>query len=156
MAGTAEGDAAELLGALDAVIRAERGLAGQLSDRAGIHETGLRALAQISDTGYATATELSGYLSLTSGAVTNLVDRLAAAGLVERRPNPSDRRGSLILLSPAGEAVIADARERYATVLRAVHAATGVDLTSVLNDVATGLLQQGAAMESEEDAAGNA
>ena len=156
MAGTADGDAAELLGALDAVIRAERGLAGQLSDRAGIHETGLRALAQISDTGYATATELSGYLGLTSGAVTNLVDRLAAAGLVERRPNPSDRRGSLITLSTTGERVIADARARYATVLRSVQAATGVDLTSVLNDVATGLLQQGAAVESEDDDAESA
>lgn len=144
MTGTADGDAAELIAAFDAVVRADRGLFGQLSARAGIHDTALRALAQISDTGYSTATELSGYLGLTSGAVTNMVDRLTDAGLVERRPNPNDRRGSLILLSPAGESVVADVRQRYAEVLLAVPVPAGVDLRSVLNDVATGLLQQGA------------
>lgn len=149
MAGTAD-DAAELLAAFGAVVRAEKGLVGQISTRAGIHETGLRALTLIDDTGYSTATELAGYLGLTSGAVTNMVDRLTDAGLVERRPNPSDRRGSLIMLSPAGEGVIADARERYATVLRQVSATVGVDLTSVFNDVATGLLHQAADADPAE------
>lgn len=144
MAGTADDEAGDLLAAFDAVVRAEKGLVGQLSARAGIHETGMRALTLVNDTGYSTATELAGYLGLTSGAVTNMVDRLADAGLVERRPNPSDRRGSLIVLSPAGEAVVTGTRERYATVLREVSATMGVDLTNVFNEVATGLLQQSA------------
>ncbi|OIH95470.1 MarR family winged helix-turn-helix transcriptional regulator [Curtobacterium sp. MCBA15_001] len=147
--GTAEDEAGDLLAAFDAVVRAEKGLVAQLSARAGIHDTGMRALALVDDTGYSTATELAGYLGLTSGAVTNMVDRLTDAGLVERRPNPSDRRGSLIMLSPAGEDVIAGARKRYATVLREVSASTGVDLTSVFNDVATGLLQQAASDVAE-------
>lgn len=142
MTGTADDEVGDLLAAFDAVVRAEKGLVARLSALAGIHETGMRALALISDTGYSTATELAGYLGLTSGAVTNLVDRLSAAGLVERRPNPSDRRGSLIALSPAGEDVIAGSRKRSATVLREVSASVGVDLTSVFNDLATGLLQQ--------------
>ncbi|WIB60091.1 MarR family transcriptional regulator [Curtobacterium sp. MCLR17_007] len=144
MAGTADDEAGDLLAAFDAVVRAEKGLVGQLSARAGIHETGMRALTLVNDTGYSTATELAGYLGLTSGAVTNMVDRLADAGLVERRPNPSDRRGSLIVLSPAGEAVVTGTRERYATVLREVSTTMGVDLTNVFNEVATGLLQQSA------------
>lgn len=149
MTDTTTDDAGELLAAFDAVVRAEKGLVGQLSARAGIHETGMRALALVNDTGYSTATELAGYLGLTSGAVTNMVDRLTDAGLVERRPNPADRRGSLIMLSPAGEDVIAGARQRYAAVLREVSATVGVDLTSVFNDVATGLMQQSAATEPQ-------
>lgn len=152
MVGTADDEAGDLLAAFDAVVRAEKGLVAQLSAHAGIHETGMRALALVEDTGYSTATELAGYLGLTSGAVTNMVDRLTDAGLVERRPNPSDRRGSLIMLSPAGADVIAGARKRYATVLREVSASTGVDLTSVFNDVATGLLQQAASDVAETTA----
>ena len=39
---------------------------------------------------------------VTSGTMTNRVDRLAAKGLVERLPDPSDRRGVLVRLSPEG------------------------------------------------------
>lgn len=40
---------------------------------------------------------------LTTGGVTRLVDRMAAAGLVERAEDPSDRRGRLVRLTPLGE-----------------------------------------------------
>lgn len=39
---------------------------------------------------------------VTSGTMTNRVDRLAARGLVERLPDPSDRRGVLVQLTTAG------------------------------------------------------
>ncbi|GGC16423.1 MarR family winged helix-turn-helix transcriptional regulator [Cellulomonas carbonis] len=39
---------------------------------------------------------------VTSGTMTNRIDRLAARGLVERRPAPADRRGVLVRLTPAG------------------------------------------------------
>lgn len=39
---------------------------------------------------------------VTSGAITNRVDRMAARGLVERLPDPEDRRGVRIRLTPAG------------------------------------------------------
>jgi DNA-binding MarR family transcriptional regulator len=39
---------------------------------------------------------------VTSGTMTNRVDRLAARGLVERLPDPADRRGVLVQLTPAG------------------------------------------------------
>jgi DNA-binding MarR family transcriptional regulator len=35
-------------------------------------------------------------------SVTNAVDRLEAAGLVERQPHPSDRRATLVALTPDG------------------------------------------------------
>ncbi len=40
---------------------------------------------------------------LTTGGVTRLVDRMEAAGLVERVPDPGDRRGRLVRLTHLGE-----------------------------------------------------
>ncbi|MBB4929718.1 DNA-binding MarR family transcriptional regulator [Lipingzhangella halophila] len=40
---------------------------------------------------------------VTSGTMTNRIDRLAAAGLVHRRPDPADKRGVLVRLSPEGQ-----------------------------------------------------
>src|SRR5579872_4641823 len=39
---------------------------------------------------------------VTSGTMTNRVDRLAEAGLVRREPDPRDRRGVLVTLTDAG------------------------------------------------------
>lgn len=41
-------------------------------------------------------------LIVTSGTVTNRIDQLAKHGLVERLPDPTDRRGVLVTLTPAG------------------------------------------------------
>src|SRR3954452_10895499 len=48
---------------------------------------------------------------VTSGTMTNRVDRLAARGLVERLPDPSDRRGVLVRLTPDGRSTVDDAFE---------------------------------------------
>jgi DNA-binding MarR family transcriptional regulator len=39
---------------------------------------------------------------VTSGTMTNRIDRLAAAGLVRREPDPTDRRGVLVILTGPG------------------------------------------------------
>jgi DNA-binding MarR family transcriptional regulator len=43
---------------------------------------------------------------VTSGTMTNRVDRLAARGYVERYPDPADRRGVLVRLTPEGKATV--------------------------------------------------
>ena len=53
--------------------------------------------------------DIADTLSITVGGTSKLVDRIEAAGLCERRPNPDDRRSSLISLTPAGERRRADA-----------------------------------------------
>ena len=40
---------------------------------------------------------------VTSGTMTNRVDRLAAAGLVRREPDPRDKRGVLVTLTDQGQ-----------------------------------------------------
>ena len=49
------------------------------------------------------AGELSKMLMLSSGAMTNRLDRMASAGLVRRLPDANDRRGVLIELTDKGE-----------------------------------------------------
>ena len=43
---------------------------------------------------------------VTSGTMTNRVDRLAARGLVERDLHPGDKRGVLVRLTPAGRLAV--------------------------------------------------
>ena len=51
---------------------------------------------------------------VTSGTMTNRIDRLAAAGLVYREPDPRDRRGVLVTLSERGRTVVDAASHRPA------------------------------------------
>src|SRR6478609_1343015 len=46
---------------------------------------------------------------VTSGTMTNRVDRLTARELVQRLPDPRDRRGVIVRLTPAGRATVDDA-----------------------------------------------
>jgi DNA-binding MarR family transcriptional regulator len=48
---------------------------------------------------------------VTSGTMTNRVDRLTARGLVERTPSPTDRRGVLVGLTQAGKRAVDGAFE---------------------------------------------
>lgn len=70
-----------------------------LATSAGISETDLDALEHLEADGPLTQRELGRRLSITSGAVTMLIDRLEAAGWVRRGPHPTDRRYVLIALT---------------------------------------------------------
>ena len=48
---------------------------------------------------------------VTSGTMTNRIDRLALRGLVERLPAPADRRGVLVSLTPSGRSRVDAALE---------------------------------------------
>ena len=70
-----------------------------VGERLGVNVTDMECLALIFFKGLATPSELARYTGLTSGATTAMLDRLERARLVERRPNPRDRRGTLIALT---------------------------------------------------------
>lgn len=53
-----------------------------------------------------TPTQLYAATMVSSGGMTNRLDRLEQAGLIERRPNPEDRRGTLVAISKKGLALI--------------------------------------------------
>jgi len=46
---------------------------------------------------------------VTSGTMTNRIDRLEARGLVQREPDPTDRRGVRVVLTDAGRTCVDDA-----------------------------------------------
>jgi DNA-binding MarR family transcriptional regulator len=73
----------------------------------------------------APASELQRALTLTSGGMTRRLDRLEERGLLERIPDPADRRAWLIRLTKAGKALAQKIRDDHKT---APHSADG-DLT---------------------------
>jgi DNA-binding MarR family transcriptional regulator len=58
-------------------------------------------------------TRLMSVTMLSSGGITKRLDHLAEAGLVERRPDPADRRGTLVRLTRRGKAIIDRAIEAH-------------------------------------------
>jgi len=86
-----------------------------LASGAGISPADLDALEHLEADGPLTQRQLGDRLSLTSGAITMLVDRLERGGWVRRRPHPTDRRYVLVELSP-------QAAERTPGGLAAYHA----------------------------------
>jgi DNA-binding MarR family transcriptional regulator len=72
-----------------------------MSEWAGLNVTDMECLRLLFQKGVATPSELSRFTGLTSGATTAMLDRLEKAGLIERRPNPDDRRGTLIVPAPS-------------------------------------------------------
>jgi DNA-binding MarR family transcriptional regulator len=77
--------------------------AAAMARRTGLGLSEMAALEHLQHShGGLTPTELGRRLSLSSGAITALVDRLERTGHVERRPNPADRRSSVVLPVPAG------------------------------------------------------
>jgi DNA-binding MarR family transcriptional regulator len=58
-------------------------------------------------------THLYETVMISSGGMTNRLDCLERAGLVERRPDPNARRGKLIALTDAGKRVIDETIDRH-------------------------------------------
>jgi DNA-binding MarR family transcriptional regulator len=62
-----------------------------------------------------TSRQLGERTKLDSATLTGLLDRLEAMGLVERRPNPADRRAILICLTKKGKKIASEVHETIQT-----------------------------------------
>lgn len=82
----------ELWNAVDARLRAEHDLP--------LHK--FEPMQVIAETSDCRVYDIAGELSLTTGGVSKLVDSIEASGYCKRRPNPEDRRSSIIELTLAG------------------------------------------------------
>jgi DNA-binding MarR family transcriptional regulator len=65
----------------------------------GVNRTAMRCMDVLDQAGQLTPSEIAVQTGLTSGAVTAMLDRLERVGLVQRRPDPSDRRRVLVQLT---------------------------------------------------------
>ncbi len=68
-----------------------------MDEWAGLNATDMECLRLLFLEGVSTPSKLARHTGLTSGATTAMLDRLEKASLIERRPNPDDRRGTLIV-----------------------------------------------------------
>ena len=75
---------------------------------------------------------------VTSGTMTNRIDRLAGKGLVQRLPDPGDRRGVLVRLTVAGQ----DLADRALAGLLARERALLAELSAGQRGELAGLLRQ--------------
>jgi len=74
-----------------------------LAEQLTVNPTDLEAMEHLIQDGPLTPTDLSRRLGVSTAAMTTIIDRLTAVGHVSRVPNPSDRRG--ILVVPAAASV---------------------------------------------------
>jgi DNA-binding MarR family transcriptional regulator len=76
---------------------------------------------------------------VTSGTMTNRIDRLAGRGLVVRRPDPADRRGVLVTLTETGraqvDAALSDLLGQERAILNGLTATDRQNLATLLRTV---------------------
>jgi len=82
---------------LDVTEDFERSLGEELS----VNATDLTAMQHLIVAGSLSPTALAERLQLSTAAVTTVVDRLEGLGHVQRMPNPEDRRGTIVVPTPA-------------------------------------------------------
>ncbi|MFR9753440.1 MarR family winged helix-turn-helix transcriptional regulator [Nocardia sp. 004] len=114
------GEVADGMAAVTSLVRAQQIVMARVDEA--LKPTGLTfsryellMLLSFSKTGTLPMAKASARLQVHPTSVTNTVDRLEAAELVERVPHPSDRRTTLIEITDAGRALAAKATEELNT-----------------------------------------
>jgi DNA-binding MarR family transcriptional regulator len=85
--------------------------------------TMLTALRRAGDPYRLTPSQLQGAATVSAAAITKRIGRLEELGLVERLPDPADRRGALVGLTPEGLRLVDRFAARYLEEERAAIAA---------------------------------
>lgn len=90
-----------------------------MAERIGLNATDTKALDLVMQSGPLTPGDLARATGLTSAAVTTLLDRLESRGLVERSPDPDDRRRVRVSACPHATDVVAEHLLPFLTELHA-------------------------------------
>lgn len=78
----------------------------RLQRECGVSLSSLNAMLVIASTPSCRVHDIARALAITVGGTSQAVDRLEAAGQCLRRPNPLDRRSSILELTPAGQELL--------------------------------------------------
>jgi len=92
-----------------AIIAAARELRAAFDERLSVLDLNLSQatlLAYVTDFGSSTQTELAEMVGLGRAATGTMIDQLEFRGLLERRPDPDDRRVWLVAATLTGEALV--------------------------------------------------
>lgn len=82
-----------------------------------------------------TSGQLASRLAITAQGAGKLVDQMADAGYVERRPDTIDRRTKWVTLTARGRAALSAAREIHQAIERELAAEVGAESVASLRDV---------------------
>jgi DNA-binding MarR family transcriptional regulator len=97
---------ADLRQTFDDLVRFEtilwNAIDGQLQEECGIGLASLNGMLVIDATPRCRVQDIAQAVAITVGGASQAVDRLESAGLCVRRANPSDRRSSIVELTPEG------------------------------------------------------
>jgi len=113
-----------------------RGQATVALSKLGLHTGQEVLLLELDARGPRTQAELAGALGCEPPSVTLMVQKLEAAGLIERRPSPSDGRATVVELTGSGRALIPRLKDVWLRLAEATVARlSGHSLDSVLQVV---------------------
>lgn len=91
---------------------------GQVLDRHALSMAQFEVLAVLHFGAGITQQELASRLLVTKGNICGMIDRMAASGWVERRPDPGDRRVNRLFLTEAGKHLRAEAVPAHHALIR--------------------------------------
>jgi MarR family multiple antibiotic resistance transcriptional regulator len=110
MADSATEDPVDLDTVFTDLVRVETRIYNAVGERlkavTGIGAGRFELLRYIRDHPDARVADLASAFAIGVGATSKIVDRQEKEGWVQRRPNPANRRSSLLALTPAGESVV--------------------------------------------------
>jgi MarR family transcriptional regulator, multiple antibiotic resistance protein MarR len=106
------------------LVRVETRLYNAVAERlkaaAGVGAGHFELLRYVRDHPDARVADLSFAFAIGVGTTSKIVDRLEKQGWMERRPNPANRRSSLLALTPAGESAVSRAEPAWHAALQEI------------------------------------
>jgi len=117
MAGNANAGLGDLDTVFTDLVRAETRLYNAVAERvraaAGVGAGHFELLRYVRDHPDARVADLASAFAIGVGTTSKIVDRVEKEGWLERRPNPANRRSSLLALTSAGESVVSTAEPAW-------------------------------------------
>jgi MarR family transcriptional regulator, multiple antibiotic resistance protein MarR len=119
------------------LVRVETRLYNAVEERmkaeAGVGAGHFELLRYVRDHPDARVADLASAFAIGVGTTSKIVDRLEKQAWMQRRPNPANRRSSLLALTPAGESAVSRAEPAWHAALREIlgGAVTAEDLTAL-------------------------
>jgi MarR family transcriptional regulator, multiple antibiotic resistance protein MarR len=124
MAGNATEDRVALDTVFTDLVRVETRLYNAVAERvkaeAGVGAGHFELLRYVRDHPDARVADLASAFAIGVGTTSKIVDRLEKEGWMGRRPNPANRRSSLLALTPAGESVVSRAEPAWQAAIQEI------------------------------------
>lgn len=138
----------------DAFFTVAHGLKRTINARVqhqGLSMARLRVLYQLTTTSAIRMGELSACVDVAPRTMTSTVEAMERDGLVRRRPDPSDRRATIVSITEAGRRSFHEGQRQQAAAVADVFEALDPGQRSALKDVLDSLLRAAATADAADD-----